>query len=126
MASGTLWRTWKPYAAIAVAAAAGFWWWNDQSAFATLKDGSYACTLVDIGADGKYTLVTDSTGARPEGAAEVQDGEVVRISASGGPLALDGVTIQPRGTTHFRVIEGHAGALADPMGTAIACTLADG
>lgn len=125
MTSKSLWRTWKPYAMIAIVAVGALWWWNSQSPIAALSDGSYACTLVDIGSDGKYMQVTDSSGTLPEGAAEVQNGEVTQFSAAGAPLALDDVTIQPRGTTHFRVFEGHAGALANPVGMAIACTLAD-
>ena len=115
-----MWRTRKPYVIIAillVAVIAAFWWWNDQSPFATPKDGSYACSLVEIGADGKYTLLTSEPGA-----AEVEGGEVISVTAAGGSLALDGMTVQPRGTAHFRVVEGVAGALANPVGSAIACT----
>ena len=125
MTSESAWRTWKPYAVIAIAGVGALWWWNSQSPVAALADGSYACTLVDIGSDGKYTLVTNSSGTLSEGAAEVQNGDVLQISAAGGSLTLDGMTIQPRGTTHFRVFEGEVGALANPVGIAIACTLAD-
>ncbi|WP_298945007.1 hypothetical protein [uncultured Microbacterium sp.] len=107
---------------IAIVGAGALWWWNSQSPAAALDDGSYACTLVDIGSDGKYTQVTSESGTLSEGTAEVQNGKVVRIDAAGGSLALNDLTIQPRGTTHFRVFEGQVGALADPVGMAIACT----
>lgn len=124
MTSESIWRTWKPYAVIAVVGVGAIWWWNSQSPAAALDDGSYSCTLVDIGSDGKYSQVTNESGTLPEGTAEVQNGQVVRIDAAGGTLTLDDVTIQPRGTTHFRVFEGEVGALANPVGMAIACTLA--
>lgn len=125
MTSESIWRTWKPYAVIAVVGAGALWWWTSQSPAAALSDGTYSCTLVDIGSDGKYSQVTSESGALSEGTADVQDGKVVQIVAAGGTLALSDVTVQPRGTTHFRVFEGKVGALANPVGVAIACTLAD-
>ena len=123
MTSENPWRTWKPYAVIAIVAAGALWWWNSQSPIAALNDGTYACELVDIGSDGKYSVVTDSSGTIPEGTAEVLDGVVVQISAAGGSWPLSDVTIQPRGTSKFRVFEGQVGALASPFGLAIACAL---
>lgn len=114
----TIWRTWKPYVVIAVLAAGAAWWWNDQSPFASPQDGAYACELVDIGSDGKYTRIADAT----TGTAEVRDGKLLQVEAAGGNLPVDGVTMQPRGVSHFRVVEGQVGALANPIGSAIACT----
>lgn len=113
----SIWRTWKPYVVLAILAGGAIWWWNDQSPFASPRDGVYACALVDIGSDGKYTRLTDATGT-----AEVRDGELRRVEAAEGKLSIEGVTMQPRGTSHFRVFEGRVGALANPVGRAIACT----
>lgn len=117
--SGSVWRTKKPYVVVAilgVGVIVALWWWNDQSPFAAPRDGTYTCELVEIGSDGKYTRMTNATGG-----AEVSDGKVTSVDAAGANLALSEVTVQPRGTAHFRIFEGEVGALANPVGSAIAC-----
>ena len=106
----SLWRTWKPYAAIAAIAIGGIWWWNSQSSFAALKDGPYNCTAVFVGEDGKYTVVTDDAGNRMYADATVDDGEVVALSGDNAVSTeqLESLTVRAKGDSHFHITDDPA------------------
>ena len=105
MNESSVWRTWKPYAAIAVLGIGGIWWWNSQSSFAALKDGAYSCVAVFVNADGKYEMLTDDTGNRMYADATVQDGEVVELAADQALSSPDlaSLALRSTGDSHFHV-----------------------
>lgn len=74
-----LWKTWKPYAIIAVVAVVGAWWWNTLSPYATLKSGAYDCIAVFVNSGGKYELLVADGQSFP-GFARVENGEVTSYS----------------------------------------------
>ncbi|GAA1233062.1 hypothetical protein JOF42_000791 [Microbacterium phyllosphaerae] len=122
MEERTMWRTWKPYAVLAVLAIGGIWWWNAQSPFATLQDGSYSCTGVYVNEDSKYEILVDSAGQRYSGTARVEGGELVEL-AGATPLTTTQISrlmLKSTGTTKFHVTDDPA----TKMYNAIACELA--
>ncbi len=106
----SIWRTWKPYAVIAVVGIGALWWWNSQSSFAALKDGTYDCTAVFVNADGKYEVLVDQAGNRMYADATVNDGNVVALSADNAASAADlaTLTIKPKGDSHFTLTDDPA------------------
>ena len=106
----SVWRTWKPYAAIAVVAVGGIWWWNSQSSFAALKDGAYDCGAVFVNEDGKYEVLTDEAGNRMYADATVEDGDVVAVSADHAlsTAELSSLTVRAKGDSHFHVTDDPA------------------
>lgn len=106
----SLWRTWKPYAAIAAIAIGGIWWWNSQSTLATLKDGPYNCAAVFVNEDGKYEMLTDDAGNRMYADATVDGGEVVALSADHAlsTAELASLTVRTKGDSHFHMTDDPA------------------
>lgn len=125
MSEDSIWRTWKPYAVIAVVIAGAFWWYTSQSSFANLKDGAYDCRPVFVNESGKYQVLVDEDGnPYPEISATVQGGELVDMSG-GTPLPSDqlaSLTIRKSGTSHFHVTDDPAMHSYN----AVACDYADG
>jgi hypothetical protein len=107
----SIWRTWKPYAGIAAALAGAMWWYTNQSSFATLKNGDYACQAVFVAQDGKYQLGVDEAGNRYPGAsATVRGGEVVRLAAETEMPAeqVAAMAVLNKGTSHFLITDDPA------------------
>lgn len=119
MATDSIWRTWKPYAAVVVVVVVGAWWWNSQSPMAQLKDGAYACVGVYVNDSGKYEILTDASGAAFQGTATIDNGELVYLVGS-APVAaeqLASLTMRKSGDSHFHVTDDPAMR----MYNAIAC-----
>lgn len=110
MNSDSIWRTWKPYAVLAVLAIAGFWWWNSQSPAARLKDGVYDCVAVFVNQSNKYEVYVDSDGREFTGYARVQNGEITSYSAPNALSWLSGVelTVRKSGSSHFHATQDPA------------------
>ena len=121
--SESIWRTWKPYAAIVAVVIGGIWWFNTQSSFAGLKDGAYSCNAVFVNADGKYELLTDQAGNRMLADATVRDGNVVELRADTAMSSADlaKLIIKPKGNSHFTATDE---AVAHSY-YAVACDLSD-
>lgn len=122
MVAESVWRSWKPYAVIAVVTIAAVLWFNSQSSFASLKDGSYECTGVYVNDSGKYEYLTDDAGNRMYAQASIRDGKLVSMSGDGGELTstdLSDLTMRIKGNTHFNVTDDHA----VKMYNAVACDL---
>lgn len=124
MNEGSLWRTWKPYAVIAVIGIGAIWWWNSQSSFAALKDGAYDCVGVYVNESGKYEVLTDDSGNRFYGAATVQGGKVVELTGDSSLTSaqLSSLTVRTTGDSHFHVTDDPA----TRMYNAVACDYARG
>lgn len=107
MANDSVWRTWKPYAVIAIGVIVAIWWWNSQSSFAQLKDGAYDCVAVYVNESGKYEPLTDSSGNRFYGSARVQAGNVVQLSGdtSVSSSQISSLTVRTKGNSHFHVTD---------------------
>ena len=108
--SDSVWRTWKPYALVAVIAAACVWWYTNQSSIATLRDGEYRCQAVFVNEAGKYEVLQDSTGQGYVGVATVQGGEVVGLSGASSLTRseLAHLTLRTKGNKHFHVTDDPA------------------
>lgn len=110
MQADEIWRTWKPYAVIALLLAGGIWWYNNQSSLATLKSGTYDCAAVFVNHSKKYETYTDESGQPYFGQAQVQGGEVINYSAP-NVLAWQGgvrIVVRERGTSHFHATQDPA------------------
>ena len=110
MSTDSIWRTWKPYAVIAVLAIAGFWWSNSQSPAVQLKDGVYDCVAVYVNQSNTYEVYVDDSGHQFAGYARVQDSEVTSYSA---PNALGwrsgaDITVRKSGSSHFHATQDPA------------------
>lgn len=110
MSSDSIWRTWKPYAVMAVLAIAGIWWWTAQSPAAQLKDGVYDCVAVFVNQSNKYEVYVDDSGRQFTGHARVQGGEVTSYSA---PNALGwrsgaDITVRKSGISRFHATQDPA------------------
>jgi hypothetical protein len=110
MPEDSVWRTWKPYAAMAAAVVGAIWWYPNQSQFAQLKDGEYRCEAVFVNAAGKFELLTNE--GEPLGGitAVIQDGELVDLSGGQRMPAeqLVSLTLRKRGDSHFHVTDDPA------------------
>ena len=125
MSEYSVWRTWKPYAAIAVVAIGAFWWFNNQSSLASLKDGQYDCTAVFVNSSGKYEILVDEAGTPyPPATAMVQGGDLVSLSSASALTSdqLDALTVKTRGNSHFEATDDPAAHSYN----AIACDYAGG
>jgi len=124
MSADSIWRTWKPYAAIVACLLGGYWWYSTQSSFAPLKDGAYDCQVVFVNESGKYEVLVDEKGSRyPAISATVSGGAVVEMSGDRA-ISDDGLaslTVRKRGTSHFHVTDDPAMHSYN----AVACDLAD-
>ena len=120
-----MWRTWKPFVALAVLAAGAIWWYTNMSSFAKLKDGRYACTAVHVNASGKYEALVDESGTPYSGiTARVRDGRLARMSGDRALPAtqLSALTVRKRGTSHFHATDDPAMHSYD----GVACNYAGG
>jgi len=121
----SIWRTWKPYAAIAAVLAGGIWWHLNLSSFATPRDGLYKCQPVFVASDGKYQIPVDSEGNYlPMSSATVRDGALVSFDGVSdiAPDRLSSVSLRSKGISHF-----HFPDSVSPRGYyAVACDYAGG
>lgn len=106
MISKPLWKTWKPYAVVAIVAFGALWWWNAASPYATLKAGTYDCVAVYVNLEGKYELLV-ADGRSFEGHARVEEGKVASYST---PNVLEWSTdtqpiVRSKGTTKFHATQ---------------------
>ena len=111
MSEDSIWRTWKPYAAMVAVVAGAIWWYTSQSSFAKLKDGDYDCKAVFVNASGKYQIIVDETGSPyPAISATVRDGRLASMSGNTPmPTAqLSSLTVRKNGTSHFHVTDDPA------------------
>lgn len=111
MSEDSIWRTWKPYAAVAAVIVGVTWWYTSQSSFANLKDGDYDCRAVFVNASGKYQIIADEAGnPYPAISATVRGGALVDMSGD-IPMPSDqlaSLTMTKRGTSHFHVTDDPA------------------
>ncbi|WP_144720137.1 hypothetical protein [Agrococcus jejuensis] len=109
MSEVSVWKTWKPYAVLAVVGVGGGWWYLNQAPFAPLNDGTYACTGVYVNESGKYETLTDAAGNGFSAEATVRDGVMTSLS---GSAPFDGqradLVFHSRGTSHFHVTDDAA------------------
>jgi hypothetical protein len=107
----SIWRTWKPYAAIIAVVAAAIWWYTSQSSFAKLKDGDYNCRAVFVNESGKYQVLVDESGTPyPAISAEIRDGRLAGMSGD-SPMPADqlsSLTVRKSGSSHFHVTDDPA------------------
>lgn len=88
MSSRSIWLTWKPYAALAIALAIGVWWYQTHSPWVGLKTGTYDCLAVFADENGKYELLVDEQGAEMRATATVKENELASLTAE-TPMAAD-------------------------------------
>lgn len=119
MDDDSVWKSWKPYAAVVAIVAGGLWWYTGQSSFAKLKDGDYSCQPVHVNASGKYELLVTDSGEAPAISATVFDGRLSDLSAASAIPSdqLSSLTVRKRGTSHFHVTDDPAAHSYD----AVAC-----
>ena len=125
MTEDSIWRTWKPYAVVAVGIAGAFWWYTSQSSFARLKEGGYDCRAVFVNASGKYELLVDEDGnPYPTISATVRGGMLDHLAGNTAVPSdqLASLTVTKRGNSHFHVTDDPAGHSYN----AVACDYADG
>jgi len=107
----SIWRTWKPYAAIAAVVAGAIWWYTSQSSIAKLKDGAYDCQAVFVNESGKYQVLVDEAGdPYPSISATVRSGRLASMSGN-TPMPADqlsSLTVRKSGTSHFHVTDDPA------------------
>lgn len=111
MPEDSIWRTWKPYAAVVAALAAGIWWYTSQSSFAKLKDGDYNCRAVFVNESGKYQVLVDESGKPyPSISGVIRDGRLAGLSGD-SPMPADqlsSLTVRKSGTSHFHATDDPA------------------
>lgn len=111
MSEDSIWRTWKPYAAIVAAVAGAIWWYTSQSSFAKLKDGAYDCQAVFVNESGKYEILVKKSGSPfPPISATVRDGRLASISGSTAMPTdqLSSLTVRKSGSSKFHVTDDPA------------------
>lgn len=108
----SIWRTWKPYVAIAVAIpvviGGAFWWYLNESSFARLKDGPYDCRAVFVNASGKYELLVDEAGDPYASISATVRGGALASMSGDTPMPSDqlaSLTLRKSGTSHFHVTD---------------------
>lgn len=104
-----LWKTWKPYAFLAVGAIVGTWWWTTLSPIAGLKAGTYDCVAVYVNSQGKFELLV-ADGRSFAGHARVESGAVTSYSVPdvlGWKSGADDI-IRSKGTKKFHATQEQA------------------